>query len=152
MGEAAASSKVYGTVRFIDPDLSVPAQERAIFAAPAPKIAKDQSVELHNFRTSTDIAKDFEGLNVQAFTFIEHEFSLSGDELLEGTNVEEIYAKEVIDLMLKFTGASRAVIHNIAFRRRPAERQQDLYNVQRRGGPVDQECSKLPKDRVLGEH
>lgn len=151
MGEAAESSKIYGTVRFIDPDLSVPAQDRAIFAGPAAKLAKDESVELHDFRTSTEVAKRLAGLDVQGFTYVNHHFSLGRDAILEGTNAEDIYVKEVIDMMLKFTGASRAVVHNVAFRRRLAKMQEDLYHVRRRGDQSDAEIAKLPKDRVLGK-
>ena len=150
MGEAAESSKYYGAIRFINPDLSVPAHERAIYAGPAAKLAKDESVELHDFRTSEDVTKGFAGLDVQGFTYVNHEFSLGRDEILQGTNAEDIYAKEVIDMMLKFTGASRAVIHNMTFRRRPAVDQEDLYHIRRRGDRSDNEIEKLPKDKLQG--
>lgn len=151
MGEAVESSKFYGAIRFIEPDLSVPAEERAIYAGPAAKLAKDESVELHDFRTSTDVAKGLAGLDVQGFTYMNHEFSLGRDEILGGTNAEDIYAKEVIDMMLKFTGASRAVIHNMTFRRKLAVAQEDLYHIRRRGDRSDTEIAKLPKDRVQGK-
>ena len=103
-----APDKVQGTVRFIDPDLSVPAHERAIFAGPAAKYATHEKIELNDFHKSDDVAKGAKGLDVQAFTFVKHNFSLDRDQMLEGTNAEDVYAKEVLDMMVDLTGASRA--------------------------------------------
>lgn len=133
MGAAPPDAK-YGVFRFLEPDLSVPAEERAIFAGPASKVAKEETIELHDFRTATDVAKGARGLDVQAFTYLNHTSSLTGDEILEETNAEDIYAPEVIDFILGVTGGSRAVVHNIAFRRKLATKQVDLYHVNRAGG------------------
>ena len=140
-----------GTFRFLDPDLSVPAQERAIFAGPAPKAAKEETIELNDFRTSHEVAKGGSGLDVQAFTYVNHVSTLTAEAILEGTNAEDIYVPEMIDLILKVTGASRAVAHNVAFRRKLSTKQVDLYNIQRRGNDMDEAVRKQPRDRILGE-
>ncbi|EME38479.1 hypothetical protein DOTSEDRAFT_39471 [Dothistroma septosporum NZE10] len=148
MGEAD-ESPVYGIFRFLEPDLSVPAEDRAIFAAPANVRAVEERIQLHDFRTSADVARGAQGLDVQAFTYIKHKSSLSGEEMLQGTNVEDIYAPETVDMILKLTGASRGVVHNVAFRRDPATKQNDLKYVMRAGGERDQAVMSLPQDRVL---
>ena len=145
-------SPAYGVFRFLDPDLSVPAQERAIFAGPASKDVREERIELHDFRASADVAKDGRGLDVQGFTYVDHTSSLTADEMLSGSNAEDIYALEVIDLALRVTGGRRAVVHNIAFRRKLATNQVDLFHVQRRGNEMDVAVKKQPCDRILGKH
>lgn len=147
---AAPNDSTFGIFRFLEPDLSVPAHERATFAGPASKAAKEETIELHDFRSDKSIARGREGLDVQGFTYVEHASSLTGEELLAGTKAEDIYAPEVIGFMLKLTGGSRAVAHDVGFRRKLANRQADLYHVQRRGNEMDQAVSKLPRDRILG--
>lgn len=148
---AAPQLATYGTFRFIDPDLSVPAKERATFAGPAPKTVKEETIQLHDFRTSNDVAKGGRGLDVQAFTYVNHVSSLTGDEMLHGSNAEDIYVPEIIDLVLKVTGASRAIAHNVAFRRKLSTKQVDLYNVQRRGNDMDEAVKKQRFDRIIGK-
>lgn len=149
---AAPKEATYGVFRFLEPDLSVPAEERAIFAGPASKVAKEEEIELHDFRTSHNIVKGARGLDVQAFTYLNHTSSLTGDEILKGTNAEDIYAPEVIDFMLGVTGGSRAVVHNIAFRRKLATKSVDLYHVNRAGGEWDEAIKKQPCNRISSKH
>lgn len=141
----------YGIFRFLEPDLSVPAEERAIFAGPASKLAKEESIELKDFRTATDIAKGVQGLDVQAFTYLNHKSSLTGEEILQGTNAEDVYAPEVCEWILGVTGGSRAVVHNIAFRRKLAEKAVDLYHVNRAGGEWDKAIKKQPCNKISGK-
>lgn len=148
MGEAE-SQHTYGIFRFCEPDLSVPAEERAIFAGPANIRAAEEKIQLRDFSTSNDIAKGAEGLDVQAFTYIKHKSSLAGEELLQGTNAEDIYAPEAIDLILKLTGAARGVVHNLTFRREAATRQADINHVIKAGGERDQAIKALPQDRIF---
>ena len=150
MGEAA-TPPTYGIFRFYEPDLSVPAEERAIFAGPANKRAAEEKIQLHDFRSSNDVAKGAKGLDVQAFTYVKHKSSLTAEELLEGDNAERIYVPETIDLVLKLTGASRGVVHNVAFRRAPVTKAADINFVDRAGGEKDQAIKAMPRDRVLGE-
>ena len=149
---AAPHSSAYGVFRFLEPDLSVPAQERAIFAGPASKDVREERIELHDFRTSTNVAREGRGLDVQGFTYVNHTSALTPDEMLYGSNAEDIYAPEMIDLALRVTGGKRAVVHNIAFRRKLATKQVDLYHVQRRGNEMDVAVKKQPCDRILGKH
>ena len=147
---AAPPQANYGVFRFLDPDLSVPAHERAIFAGPASKAAKEETLELHDFRTSNDVAQGARGLDVQGFTFVNHVSSLTGEQLMAASNPEEIYCPEIIDLILNVTGGKRAVVHDMAFRRKLSTTA-DIYHVNRRGNEMDQMLAKLPRDRILGE-
>ena len=64
-----------------------------------------------------------------------HTSALSGEDFLSGTNVEDFYLPEVVELMLRLTGAREAVVHNVAFRRRlVSEEQGDGGFVRRAGG------------------
>lgn len=89
-------------------------------------------------------------LSHAGFTYISHRSCLTGDELPQGTNAEDVYANECIDLVLNLVGAKRGVVHNITFRRRLADNQADLTYVAPRGGEQDQAIAKMPKDRLLG--
>lgn len=142
--------QTYGVFRYVEADLSMKAEDRAFYSPPAPKRIKEEELPLHNFWTSDEVAKGNEGLDVQAFTYQNHTSVLSGDEFLEGTNCEDIYAPECVDLILKLTGAKRAVCHGVAFRRDLATNQADLSFVPPRGGVMDQAIAKLPRDRLLG--
>lgn len=150
MEDNIQDSKVYGTFRFFDPDPSVPAEERAIYAGPAPKEAKEETIQLHDFRTASDVAKGFEGLDVQGFTYVKHTSSLRGEEIAQGTNAEDMYAAEIVDLVLSLTGAGHAVVHDITLRTNPSMMQTDLFKVHLRGNEVDQAIMKLPRDKILG--
>ncbi|KXT18715.1 hypothetical protein AC579_2700 [Pseudocercospora musae] len=141
--------QIFGVFRYVEADLSTKAEDRAIYAPPAPRRIKEETLVLHNFWTSDDVAKGNEGLDVQSFTYINHTSALSSDEFFEGTNCEDVYAPECIDLILKLTGAKRGIAHNVAFRRDLATNQADLSFVPARGGAMDQAIAKLPKDRLL---
>ncbi|USW59777.1 Putative hydroxylase/desaturase AsaB [Septoria linicola] len=154
MGDTQVPTDVYGIFRFLDPDLSVPASERPMFVGPTPKRVVEERIKLIDFRNSHDIEKGAKGLDVQSFTFVNHKFSLHANQILEGTNAEDIYAQEVIDFMLKLTGASRAVVHNITFRRKTAESQDQTldpkqYAVQRRGGERLRQVGSQPRNGIL---
>lgn len=112
----ANTEQTYGIFQFVEPDLSVPAAERPMFAAPAIKTAVDEKLVLHDFRTATDVKKGVEGLDTQGFTFLEHKSSIDPGFMLNGASVSDIedtYADEVLDLMIKLTGAKRGIVHNI---------------------------------------
>lgn len=141
----------YGLFRFVEPDLSISAQERSIFAGPAPKKVQEESLQLHDFRTSKDVRHGQAGLDAQSFTYVDHTSRLTGEELLAGDNAERIYAPEMLDLVLKVTGASRGVVYNIAFRHNLAERTKDLYSIQSLENVKDKDVLALPRDRVIGE-
>lgn len=149
---ASIGDQVCGIFRYVEADLSMPASERGIYAPPAPKCIREETLQLLNFRTSKDVVKGGEGLDVQGFTYVNHSSALSRDDFFQGTNAEDVYAPECIDLVLKLTGAKRGIVHNIAFRRKLATNQADLSFVSLKGGPVDQIIEKLPKDRLLGGH
>ncbi|KAI5366595.1 Putative hydroxylase/desaturase AsaB [Septoria linicola] len=140
--------------RFVEPDLTIPAYDRAIFANPRPKRLEQLELPLHDFRTSTEVARGFEGLDQQGFTYIEHASSLTPDEMLAGRNAEDKLAPEVLEMMAKLTGAKRGVVHSIGFRRIPASKQQDLDFVPMRGSEIDQQMEQIPKDGMLvnGRH
>lgn len=139
-----------GIFRFVEPDLTVPAEDRAMFANARPKRLEQMELPLHDFRTSGEVAKGYEGLDTQDFTYINHASALCSEQMLQGRNAEEKLAPEVLDMMLKFTGAKIGVVHNIAFRRVPASKQLDLEFVPMRDSAIDQIMAKIPKNRMMG--
>lgn len=136
--------------RFVEPDLTVPAYDRAIFANPRAKQIEQLELPLHDFRTSTEVARGTDGLDLQGFTYIEHDSCLTPDEMLAGRHAEEILAPEVLQMMVELTGAKRGVVHSIGFRRVLASKQQDLDFVPMRGSEIDQKMEQIPKDQMLG--
>lgn len=138
-------------LRFAEPDLSVPAKDRALFALAANKIVREDTVALNDFRTDERVVKGPEGLDVQGFTYLNHRSALqNSDQWFSGLNVEDIYLPELCDLICKITGAQTAVVNNVAFRRRLADKQADLSYVHKRGDELDREIAKLPRDKTLG--
>lgn len=80
-----------------------------------------------------------------------HKFSLSDREIFEGRNAEEIYAAECVDLVVKVTGASRGVVHNIDIRQKAGEVEESEGNkVEMRGGEWDREVERFPIDELFG--
>lgn len=145
-------SSTKGLIRYSLPDLTVPASERSFYSFPASKLVKEEWQLLRDYRTATDIVKGSEGLDVQGFTYLEHASSLTAEELLTGTNVQEVYLKEVTDLICRLTGAKKAVVDGAAFRQKaPAEQNDDLYHVPKRGSEFDVAVGKLPRDVVRGD-
>ncbi|CAK1363211.1 hypothetical protein CB0940_04683 [Cercospora beticola] len=141
--------ETYGIFRFVDPDLSVSAYDRAIFANPRPKRLEQLKLPLHNFWTSDEVAKGNAGLDTQGFTYIKHASSLTADEVFEGRNVEDVLVPETIDMMLKLTGAKHGVAHNVGFRRKSAAKQENLDFIPMRGNELDQILAKMPKNQLL---
>lgn len=142
--------ETYGIIRYVEPDLSVPARDRAFFANPAPKRLEEIEQTLHDMRTSKDIARGVEGLDVQGFTYLHSPSSLSGEQMLEGTNAEDIYGPETLNMMLKFTGAKKGICHSVGFRLKPADKQKDLSFVPMRGAEIDQIMAGESLDGILG--
>ena len=141
-------------LRYIVPDLSVPAKDRSFFAFPANKEVVDTEVQLRDLRTDSDsdIVRGSAGLDVQGFTYVNHESALAQLEgWYEGKNVEEVYLPEVEALVCEVTGAKRAVVNNVAFRRREAEKQVDHSFYYKRDCDLDRDIGKLPKDQVMGK-
>ncbi|CZT16672.1 uncharacterized protein RCC_02507 [Ramularia collo-cygni] len=138
----------YGTVRFTVPDDSITAYDRAIYTLPANADYRDQKVKLHDIRTATDILPGLAGLDNQGFAYHKHKSALSGDEWLKDGNVEEIYTKELRDLIMKVTGARDAFVYCVAFRRR-APVDIGVGKVELRGGELDQVMQCVPRDKCL---
>lgn len=141
-----------GIFRFSVPDLSLSAEERSLFAFPANKEVKEERLRLYDARTDGNLVRGPEGLDVHGFTYINHRSALSDcDQWFTGQNIEEIYLPEVEELVCRITGAKRAVVNNVAFRRKLTEMQDDHGHVLMRGCVLDQEIGKLPRDVPLGK-
>lgn len=147
----ATSNPTYGVFTFVEPDLSIPAHERPMFAAPETKTSVEEKLVLHDFRTATDIVRGAEGLDAQGFTFINHTSSLSTERLLHGTNIEDVeetYAQEALNLLIELTGAKRGIVHNVVFRRRLSPGEPDLSSLFPKGEKDEVEAA--PRKRILG--
>lgn len=146
----AASEPTYGVFTFVEPDLSIPATERPMFAAPETKNSVEEKLVLHDFRTATDVVRGAEGLDAQGFTFINHKSALDTELLLTGTNIETVegtYAQESLNLLLELTGAKRGIVHNVVFRRRLSPGEPDLSSLFPKG---DKEEAEAPRKKILG--
>lgn len=141
----------FAKFRFGVPDFSVPPEDRSLFSFPATTKVVHERIELHDFRTSTEVTKGPEGLDVQGFTYINHRSVLhNSDQWFD--SVRDAYIPEVEDLICKVTGAKRAIVNNVAFRRKLAADQEDPTFYYKRGHPLDQALSEIPKDVALGEN
>ncbi|USW50324.1 hypothetical protein Slin15195_G036430 [Septoria linicola] len=58
---SASGTALYGDFRYIEPDESIPAEDRCLYNLPPAKIVKDIKHKLHDIRTSTDIAQGKDG-------------------------------------------------------------------------------------------
>lgn len=146
----ATSNPTYGLFTFVEPDLSIPAKDRPMFAAPETKTSVEEKLVLHDFRTATDVVRGAEGLDAQGFTFINHTSALSTERLLNGTNIEDVeetYAQEALNLLIELTGAKRGVVHNVVFRRRLSPGEPDLSSLFPKGASDEAEA---PRKRILG--
>lgn len=145
-----ASINPTGIFRFVEPDLTIPAQDRAIFANPRPKHLVQLELPLHDIRTSNEITSGSAGLDVQGFTYLHHVSALSPEQMLAARNAEDVLAPETLEMMIKYTGAKRGVVHSVGFRRIPASKQLDLEFVPLRGSEIDLAMERIPKDQMLG--
>lgn len=148
----AASNPTHGVFTFVEPDLSISAHDRPMFAAPETKNSVEEKLVLHDFRTATDVVRGAEGLDVQGFTFINHTSGLSTERLLNGTNIEDVegtYAQEALNLMLELTGAKRGIVHNVVFRRRLSPGEPDLSSLFPKGANDEVEAPRQNK-KILG--
>lgn len=141
----------YATFRYDIPDNSLSPDERALFAPPAAKKVVKERLELLNFWTSPEVVKGADGLDVQGFTYVEHQSALeSADRWLTGTDIEEVYIRECEDLICKVTGAKRAVANNVFFRRQTKNPLADPTFVALRGSDLDKAVAQLPRHANYG--
>lgn len=146
----AIGAPTHGVFTFVEPDLSIPATERPMFAAPETKNSVEEKLVLHDFRKATDVVRGAEGLDVQGFTFINHKSALDTELLLTGTNIDTVevtYAQESLNLLLELTGAKRGIVHNVVFRRRLSPGEPDLSSLFPKG---DKEEAEAPRKKILG--
>lgn len=139
----------YGTFRFVEEDLSIPASERSFFATPAKKEVKDIRLPLYDYRSDYNITKGPAGLDAHGFTVVNHKSALTGEDFL-GPQVEDIYLKECEELVKQLTGAKATVVNNVALRRKLATEQMDKGFYYKRGHPMDVVLGQSPRDKPLG--
>ena len=139
--------KLNATLRFLELDLTHPASERGPFAFQRAKKESRDGLQLRDFRTAADVVKGRKGLDVQGFTYITHRSALSEDQWITGQNVEQIYIPEVEYLIGNVTGAKRAVVYNVIFRRKVADDGRKVYLKK-----MDKDIARLPKDTTTGTY
>lgn len=139
----------YGIFRFVEEDPSIPASERALFASPAKKEAKDIRLPIYDYRSDDNITKGSAGLDAHGFTVVSHTSALKGEDFL-GPRVEDVYLKECEELVKQITGAKVAVVNNVALRRKLAAAQVDKNFYYKRGGPLDVAIGQSLRDKPLG--
>ena len=75
-------------------------------------------------------------LLLKAGTSDNHEYFIA-DMVFEGQNVEAIYIPEVCDLICKVTGAKKAIVNNVVFRKKLVENQADPTFYHKAGSDFD---------------
>ncbi|KAK4508374.1 hypothetical protein PRZ48_002112 [Zasmidium cellare] len=138
----------FADLRFDVPEKDGPTyKERAHLAPPAAKDSVEERLELHDMRTSPEIVKGGAGLDVQGFTYLQHR-SVVQDELLAGRNVEDVYIPELQDLLCQITGAKKALVDSVLFRRKNVGVYVPPKDVVLRGTPLGDALASMPKDGV----
>ncbi len=149
----AETQRYFAKIRFTVPDLTISADERALFTFPANKDIVEEQIELHDVGSSPELVEGAGGLDAQGFAYIKHRSALlDADQWYTGKRVEEVYLPEMEELVCKVTGANRAVVNNVVFRRKLGTTEQEDPNfVYLRGSTLDKHLETLPKDIPLGE-
>lgn len=131
-------------------DDTVPASERAFYSFTGSSVVKSRHTELHDYRSSSDVLHGPEGLDAQGFTYVERDFSLNSMELLEGHNIEDIYFREVEDLVLKATGAKRVLGLEAVVRCQKTIAKEELKSRQAKGGERNSAFDGQDREAPLG--
>lgn len=131
-------------------DDAVPASERGFYSFTSSSVIESHHTELHDYRTSSDVVHGPEDLDAQGFTYVERDFSLNSKELLEGHNIEDIYYREVEDLVLKATGAKKALGLEAVVRGQKTIAEEDLMARQAKGGERDSTFDEQDREAPLG--
>ncbi|SMR52557.1 unnamed protein product [Zymoseptoria tritici ST99CH_3D1] len=122
---------------FSHPDLSSPASSRPIYVPPPALSQHNLTLPLHDIRSNSELQQGLKSVDEHGFTLVKHTSAFEKDGkmqgLLKGRMVEEVYAPEMIRLALEVTGAKRAVVHNVAFRRRGFDEGEE-EEQEKRGG------------------
>ncbi|SMQ50379.1 unnamed protein product [Zymoseptoria tritici ST99CH_3D7] len=120
---------------FSHPDLTSAASSRPIYVPPPALSQHSLTLPLHDIRSVCELQQGLKSLDEHGFSLVKHacKFEKDGnlEGLLKGRNVEEVYAPEMIRLALEVTGASRAVAHNVAFRRKGSDTREEEEEEQR---------------------
>ena len=92
MGDAGTSDVVHhGVIRYMISSKTPSPEERSLFALAACSHFEEHELEVRDFRRAEELVKGPEGLDVQGFTYIDHESALSkADTWFTEQNVEEI--------------------------------------------------------------
>ena len=86
-------------------------------------------------------------MDVQGFAYIKHQSALTKYEQFSTPHdIEETYVPEVEALICKLTGAKRAIVNNVGFRKKLFTQQNELSYYMKRGSPMDERIGKFPKD------
>ena len=126
----------YGTFKFAEPELSVSADDRSMFAVPATKAWETACMPIHDYRTSSLPHKGtLTGLDYAGFSVVLHETQLHEEEWLDETTIKEKYFPEVEELVKELTGCKTVVCNNATFRRRLAKNQEDPHFYRKRDAP-----------------
>lgn len=151
MTSSKQDTRARGILHFREPDPSITKDDRALFSNAAAKRAVNESIPLNDIRTDARITLGPAGLDKQGFAYLKHQSALASEEWFTGRNVEDVYIPEVCDLVCEMTGAKRAIVNNVAFRRRLADNQADPMFYHKRDGPLDKEVGKMARDKMLGK-
>ena len=136
--------------KFIDPDNSIGPDDRALFALPAVKEFKIESLPIRDYRSSPELVRGPAGLDKHGFTLVNHTSALSGDGWFSESALEDIYFDEVRTLVKNVTGAKDAVINSVVFRRKAPERSLNPVAYRKKGDELV-DVKKIELNRPMGK-
>jgi hypothetical protein len=117
MSQTATETKTYrGVFRYMEPDETIPAEERSMFSQPRPKNLHQETLTLHNVREDTTLAPGLAGLDRQGFALIKDEMDPAVYESEEA--IRKSYIPLVEAFVEEITGCRKAIVNNVAMRRK----------------------------------
>jgi hypothetical protein len=142
---------VEATFRYEEPDLSVPAQERSLFAKVKAKNVQEEKLPLHDYRTAINLAKGVECLDKHGFTLVENHLDESAWATEE--DIRAKYVPSVERLVKNVTGCKTVIVNNVSFRRKlpkvaDSEEGKTFYFA--RGSDFDRQIEALPMKLPMG--
>ena len=144
--EAPAVQAIF---RYGEPDRSVSAAQRSLFAFPKIVNVAEEKMTLNDYRTDTKLARGVEGLHRHGFTLVENHSDPS-NWATEG-DVREKYIPTVEQLVKNITGCKTVITNSVVFRRKyPAQYDADSGFYHPKGGDLDKMLKALPCEQAMG--
>ncbi|KAK4505488.1 hypothetical protein PRZ48_003451 [Zasmidium cellare] len=141
-------SPVYGIFKYGYPT-SQPPSERSLYTFPEFHSIVEEKQILHDFRDSPDIVKGPAGLDVQGFTYVDHQSALDGEDWFDHEKLEKVYIPEIVELVKRNTGANKVAIDGLTLRKTVAKEQDGKKDfVMKKGDEHEKRVKQTPRDSL----